>query len=117
MLMIGRGAVVDPGLGLAIKADMAGSRHAHAGVTWQQLLPLVADFWAIVCTRIDPRARAGRLKQWLNFLRRRFPEAETAYQTIKTVNHSAFVDDWLQSQLLTMAPAGSEARIATEAAF
>ena len=70
MLMIGRGAVVDPGLGLAIKADMTGSRTAAVGVTWQQLLPLVADFWTIVCTRIDPRARAGRLKQWLNFLRR-----------------------------------------------
>ena len=32
----------------------------------------------IVCTRLDARSRGGRLKQRLNWLRRRFPEAETA---------------------------------------
>ena len=98
MLMIGRGAVVDPGLGLAIKADTAGEAQL-AGVTWPLLLPLVADFWHIVCTRLDARSRAGRLKQWLNFLRRRFPEAETAYQALRTINDSAFVDAWLRLQL------------------
>ena len=93
MLMIGRGAVVDPGLGLAIKADMAGV--GQAGITWPQLVPLLADFWHIVCTRLDARARAGRLKQWLNFLRRRFPEAEIAYQTLKAINDPALIDEWL----------------------
>jgi len=63
------------------------------------LLPLVADFWRIVCSRIEPRARAGRLKQWLNFLRRRFPEAEAAYQAIKTVNDPVLVEAWLAQSL------------------
>ncbi len=96
MLMIGRGAVVDPGLGLAIKADM--SKTQTDAVTWVQLLPLVLDFWHIVTTRLDNKAQAGRLKQWLNFLRRRFPEAEVAYQAIKTVNNPAIVDAWLLAQ-------------------
>ncbi len=96
MLMIGRGAVVDPGLGLAIKADM---QQVHVEpVTWAQLLPLVLDFWHIVTTRLDNKAQAGRLKQWLNFLRRRFPEAEVAYQAIKTINNPAIVDAWLLAQ-------------------
>jgi tRNA-dihydrouridine synthase C len=93
MLMIGRGAVRDPGLGLAIKADMA--NESVSAVSWPALLPLIAEFWLIVCSRLDARARAGRLKQWLNFLRRRFPEAEVAYQAIKTINDPVVVDEWL----------------------
>ena len=97
MLMIGRGAVVDPGLGLAIRADMSG-QHATA-VGWPTLMPLIADFWHIVCTRLDHRSRAGRLKQWLNFLRRRFPEAELAYQALKRVNDPAVIDVWLGQEM------------------
>ena len=92
-LMIGRGAVVDPGLGLAIKADM--NKKVSNAVTWAQLLPCVLDFWHIVTSRLDNKAQAGRLKQWLNFLRRRYPEAEVAYQALKTINNPALVDAWL----------------------
>ena len=98
MLMIGRGAVVDPGLGLSIKADMAGE--SPSALAWPSLLPLIADFWHIVCTRLDSRSRAGRLKQWLNFLRRRFPEAELAYQQIRTSNDPAFIDAWMHQARL-----------------
>ncbi len=95
-LMLGRGAVTDPGLGLAIKASMSGSATgATAGIDWPGLVPLLAEFWHVVCIRLEARARAGRLKQWLNFLRRRFPDAETAYQQIRTVNDLAMIDAWL----------------------
>ena len=104
MLMIGRGAVTDPGLALAIKAQMVGEQSRHSGaqspaVTWPALMPLVLEFWRIVTTRLDSKAQAGRLKQWLNFLRRRFPEAEVAYQALKTVNHPAEVQAWLELNL------------------
>ncbi len=95
-LMIGRGAVVDPGLALGIRA-MDGEA-VNPGITWAELLLLIGDFWQIVCTRLDARSRAGRLKQWLNFLRRRFPEAEVAYQALKTVTDPAAVDAWLARQ-------------------
>ena len=59
----------------------------------------------MVCTRLDARSRAGRLKQWLNFLRRRYPQAETAYQQLKTVNDPVLIDAWLAQQLYsTLAP-------------
>jgi tRNA-dihydrouridine synthase C len=61
---------------------------------------LVLEFWRIVTTRLDSKAQAGRLKQWLNFLRRRFPEAEVAYQALKTVNSPREVEAWLQAWLL-----------------
>ncbi len=90
MLMLGRGAVADPGLALAIRSGAA-----RLLLAWSDLLPLIAQFWELVCSRLDAHSRAGRLKQWLNFLRRRYPEAEQAYQTLKTVNHPAAITLWL----------------------
>ena len=113
MLMIGRGAVADPGLGLAIKASMNdgfdGVDSGRAGVTWPVLVPSIADFWHIVCTRLDARSRAGRLKQWLNFLRRCFPEAEAAYRALKTINDTALIDAWLARELQTHGAASRSA--------
>jgi tRNA-dihydrouridine synthase C len=95
MLMLGRGAVADPGLALAIKASRSSMADRTDGVTWPELVPYLAEFWWLVCSRLDARSRAGRLKQWLNFLRRRFPEAEAAYQALKTVNDPLLIDAWL----------------------
>jgi tRNA-dihydrouridine synthase C len=107
MLMLGRGAVTDPGLALAVKADMAdmtdvalaSPEPSSPGIGWAELLPLLGAFWQVVCSRLDNRSRAGRLKQWLNFLRRRFPEAEVAYQLLKPINDPALVGEWLSASL------------------
>jgi tRNA-dihydrouridine synthase C len=66
---------------------------------WPALLPHIAQFWQRVCERIEPRARAGRLKQWLNFLRRASPQAQAAYQQLRTVNDSIGVGLWLEQAL------------------
>ena len=55
------------------------------------MLPLIAEFWQLIKTHIEPKARAGRLKQWLNFLRRRYPQAEIAYAAVRTLNDPALV--------------------------
>ena len=92
-LMLGRGMVRDPGLALAILADRQPLQAPHdgPGVPWQQLLPLIRAFWCLVEANIEPKARAGRLKQWLNFLRRRHPQAELAYAAVRTINDPALV--------------------------
>jgi tRNA-dihydrouridine synthase C len=99
MLMIGRGMVTNPGLGHAIKAGGRDgtSGDGHPIVTWASLLPHIADFWHIVCSRLERRQQAGRLKQWLNFLRRSYPEAETAYMALRTVNDATEIDTWFAS--------------------
>lgn len=102
-LMLGRGMVTDPGLALAIKAATRqpnqpawlASESASVGVTWLTLLPLMRDFWRLVCVHLEPRQQAGRLKQWLNFLRRRYPEAEQAYASLRTISCPADVERWL----------------------
>ncbi len=104
-LMIGRGAVVDPHLGWAIRQALGwpapGSGPAALPVDsaeWHALLPHLQAFWQRVCERIEPRARAGRLKQWLNFLRRRHPQAQLAYEQVRTLSDTASVSRWLAQQ-------------------
>ena len=96
MLMLGRGIVTDPGLALAIKAATSGA--VTPEVSWQTLLPLIADFWQVVCSRLEWRQQAGRLKQWLNFLRHRYPQAELAYMAVRTFSDPLVIDQWLALQ-------------------
>jgi tRNA-dihydrouridine synthase C len=58
-------------------------------VSWSELLPFIAEFWHRMSARVVPRHRAGRLKQWLNLLRRRYPEAQQAYDDFRLVNDPA----------------------------
>ncbi|MBK8018203.1 MAG: tRNA-dihydrouridine synthase [Betaproteobacteria bacterium] len=91
-LMLGRGMVADPGLALAIRAADGCSPDALDPLPgWGRIFPLLGEFWHLVGARLEARHRAGRLKQWLNLLRRRFPEAEAAYAAIRPVNDPAAV--------------------------
>jgi tRNA-dihydrouridine synthase C len=80
MLMLGRGQVADPGLALAILSD------GRQGMEWPAVLHLLRDFWERVGLQFEPRYRAGRLKQWLQLLRERHPEAAAAHARLRTVN-------------------------------
>jgi tRNA-dihydrouridine synthase C len=82
-LMLGRGMVADPGLALALR----GLREP----TWPALAPLLLHFWQRVAGSVAPRHQAGRLKQWLNLLRRRHDEAQRLYDAVRTVNDPAQV--------------------------
>ena len=62
---------------------------APPAVAWDDLLPTLAQFWRLVSLRVEPRHRAGRLKQWLNLLRRRYPQAQRAYDELRLVNDPA----------------------------
>ncbi len=88
-LMIGRGLVTDPGLALAIR----GARE----VPWTEVQALLPLFWQQVRARVQPRHRAGRLKQWLNYLRHRYPEAQAAFDAIRVGNDPVQIEAWLAS--------------------
>ncbi|MCF8167646.1 MAG: tRNA-dihydrouridine synthase [Rhodoferax sp.] len=101
MLMLGRGMVVDPGLALAIQRESAEGLLAPPGepsLAWEKLLPLLGQFWSLVRARLTRKQQAGRLKQWLNFLRRRHVQAQTAYLSLRTVSDPLVITQWLQAQ-------------------
>lgn len=103
-LMLGRGIVANPGLARAIRAADKGCEGAD-DVSWQALLVHLASFWVLVCEDLEPRQRAGRLKQWLNLLRRHYPEAQLAFDSVRTMTDQRVITDWLSAM------AGEEAMV------
>ncbi len=93
-LMLGRGIVADPGLALAIRAHDAGAEPAP--LAWSALVPQIARFWDLVCADLDPPQRAGRLKQWLNLLRRRYPEAQQAFDQVRVMTDQRAITAWVR---------------------
>ncbi len=86
-IMLGRGIVADPGLALAVRG--------LATPDWDELLPLLAHFWQRIAGHVVPKHRAGRLKQWLNLLRRRHPQAQAAFDAVRAENDPRAVGQML----------------------
>jgi tRNA-dihydrouridine synthase C len=87
-VMLGRGAVADPFLARRLGG---GSALGLAG-EWAELEPLILDYWRGVQAKVLPRHAPGRLKQWLNLLRRRYPQAADLYARIRLARSVAEVD-------------------------
>lgn len=105
-LMLGRGSVADPGLALALRQTLAqGVPHSQVvpaqqppAVAWADMLPHLQRFWWLVCRDLTPNQRAGRLKQWLNLMRRRYPQAEDAFQSVRVLTQQQLVAQWLEQE-------------------
>ena len=99
-IMIGRGMVNNPGLALEIKYHDAQSQGLSLAdmsqrFSWEQLWPLLSVFWRRMSLHVAPRHRAGRLKQWLNYLRRHYPQAQQAFDTLRLVHDPKVLEAWL----------------------
>jgi tRNA-dihydrouridine synthase C len=95
-IMLGRGIVTNPGLALAIGSAHRPAFAASEGLPWASLQPHLQTFWSVVRSTLERRQQAGRLKQWLNFLRRHYPQAQTAYDALKAVNDVQVIDAWIK---------------------
>jgi len=106
-LMIGRGMVTDPGLAVAIAHQLATGQTRTPGqaVPWATLVALMQVFWLGVSARVATRHRAGRLKQWLNYMRRVYPQAQQAFDDLRLVHDANKIDAWLMAQQAEAAPA------------
>ena len=78
-VMLGRGMVANPGLARMIKHG------EDTGLGWDELSPLLAEFWRLCAQQLQPHHRCGRMKQWLNYLRKSYPEAESTFQAVRRV--------------------------------
>lgn len=84
-VMLGRGGVADPLLALRIRRHLAGDEAVAPADDWWRIAPGLGEYWQRVLGHVEPRHAAGRLKQWLNLLRRVYPQAEQLYQTLRAV--------------------------------
>jgi tRNA-dihydrouridine synthase C len=101
-LMLGRGLVADPGLALAVRG--------LAAPGWAQIAPLLPLYTELVRPRVAPRHRGGRLKQWINQLRRRHPEAQAVYEAVRTLHDADALEQVVRAMTLPDAPAMEKAR-------
>ena len=78
-VMLGRGMLANPALARMIKLG------EEASLNWAGLQILLQDFWKLVVQRTHPQTQCGRMKQWLNYLRIAYPEAEDAFVALRCV--------------------------------
>ena len=81
-LMLGRGALRMPDLAAQIKAYT--KREQYRALSWSEILEVFIKYLARSNNQ-HPRFVGNRAKQWLGFLKVTYPEAETAFQLIKTL--------------------------------
>jgi len=94
-LMLGRGMVANPALALAI---LSSENPERVTLTWSELFLLIEMFWRLVVVHLERDQQTGRLKQWLNLLRRVYPQAQDAFVAVRTFHNPAEVAVWLQTQ-------------------
>lgn len=86
-VMIGRGLIARPDLARQIKASQRGE--SIAPMTWPEAVALIEDYAAALQTRLEDRFVTGRIKQWLNYLRMGFPEAEKLWPQARKIREVA----------------------------
>ncbi len=94
-VMLGRGAVADPLLVARIRGRLAGAPDEPYADGWRRLAPLLLDYWQRVLADLDPRHGPGRIKQWVNLLRRHYPQAEALFQEFRELREAAPLGDCL----------------------
>ena len=77
-VMLGRGAVRSPDLASRIR------QNKMTEAQWQVVRHLLIDFWHDIRKTLPEKDCAGRLKQWVNHLRKVHPDAEALWHEIRT---------------------------------
>ncbi len=85
-VMLGRGAVRCPDLASNIR------KNELTETEWQVVRHLLVDFWQDIRQSLPERDCAGRLKQWVNHLRKVHPDAEVLWQLIRTEKQGQKLD-------------------------
>jgi len=84
-VMIGRGAVSDPFLALRIRGLMD---RTPSGDEWPAVLGQLADYLRKLQVRVATRHEHGRVKMWLGYLKRTWPQAAELHAAIRRLHDS-----------------------------
>ncbi len=106
-VMIGRGAVSDPFLALRIRGQMA---RQPSDAEWPLVLGCLADYLKKLRARIAIHHEHGRVKLWLGYLKRTWPQAAELHDAIRRLQDSAEILGVIEHALARIgqqsAPAG-----------
>ncbi|TGK82415.1 tRNA dihydrouridine(16) synthase DusC [Leptospira noumeaensis] len=88
-IMIGRGAVANPALALMIRGER------KENLSWDEIKRILHRYWQSLESDMEVKSRAGRIKQWLHYLSRQYPEAENDFEMVKRfTNRMDFEKYW-----------------------
>lgn len=76
-LMLGRGMISNPALALMIRGERS------RPLTWQEVRGLLESFYGSMKNKSGIHNPEGRIKQWLNYLRREYTEADQSFHFLK----------------------------------
>ena len=98
-IMIGRGALACPDLAKQISAMQQGN--PINATPWRDILPLLIQFTHSLKQSDISQGRyiAARIKQWLNYLRRNYSEAQQHFEQIRTLSDYETIIAKLQQPL------------------
>lgn len=92
-VMIGRGAVSDPFLALRIRGRVD---PVPSGEEWPAVLGLLDDYLRKLQARVTPRHEHGRVKMWLSYLKRTWPQAAELHAAIRRIQDSVEIERVLE---------------------
>lgn len=96
-VMIGRGLVARPELGLMIKSYQLGQLPEKA--LWQQVVKILLDYFHHVEQQLPAKYVHGRIKQWLHMMRPQREEAEPLFLAIKQMQDLSQLRSRLEQEL------------------
>lgn len=88
--MIGRGLLAKPDLARAIKAAAEDSANVSDG--WSDIAKKVHEFFLMTCQFYAKKHMGNRVKQWLFYLKRTYPEAHELFEEIKRARDFEIID-------------------------
>lgn len=97
-VMVGRGAIRTPDIGLQIKA--ANNGHPHTPLNWLDVCRLLQGFYHQI-EHIPARFACSRLKQWVGLLSNGYPEGKDLFNRIKRLKEIDLILNEINSELLT----------------
>jgi tRNA-dihydrouridine synthase C len=80
-VMIGRGLLACPDLARQIKAHLGGEDYQP--MTWAEVCALLHRYYRESLLLYPAKYGGNRIKQWLMYLRRQYPQAEGFFEHIK----------------------------------
>ncbi|PJZ85048.1 tRNA dihydrouridine synthase [Leptospira harrisiae] len=90
-IMIGRGAVANPALALMIRGER------KENLSWDEVKKILHRYWQSLEADMEVKSRAGRIKQWLHYLSRQYPEAERDFEIVKRLTKIEDFTKYLES--------------------
>lgn len=98
-VMIGRGLIARPNLAAQIKASQRGE--SLPDMPWAEVVGLVREYARALQAHLEDRYVTGRIKQWLNYLRIAYVEAEQLWPVARKFKDVAPMMDCLNSVVQT----------------